>query len=351
LITLSESSTEPKTLLTHHHHERSAVARSKIVNSAKLGMIFLCLLICTANPGQRAAFGELDLADTPLLALVRPPPANLMIVMDDSTSMTYEILFKEGYQGCLPKTAGTGGKDGFCYVFDDLGDNVETDAGRHMISEDRKLWRSQHFQDNVLYYNPNVDYQPWTSFGNQTYLPADKEYPRPHPTKTDVNALDLDAESFTVKLKIDDATEVDFAIKHGHYFIAPDGGDPFLVVLDGEFAAIKYYQVIETEGIGLTQKIATIEHVDVADLPQGVAATKSYADARQNFANWFTYHRKREYVAKAAIAQVINQLSGVRVGILGINGKTIVPLKPVEATQAGVKRNESSALLEALVCL
>jgi type IV pilus assembly protein PilY1 len=283
-----------------------------------------------------------------MLALVKSAPANLMIVLDDSASMTYEILVKEEYQGCFPNPADAGGKDGYCYLFDHLGDNAETDTGRYVTAEDRKLWRSQHFKDNILYYNPNVDYQPWTSYGDQIYLPADREYPKPHPTKTDVGALDLDAPSFTVKISIDDATEEDFTVKHAHYFIAPDGGDPFLVVIDGEFADLKYYRVIETEGTGLAQKVVKVEHVDAAALPEGIAATKSYAVERQNFANWFTYHRKREYVAKAAIAQVINKLSGVRVGILGINGNTIVPLKPLEATIAGVKRNESRALLQAL---
>jgi type IV pilus assembly protein PilY1 len=283
-----------------------------------------------------------------MLALAKSPPANLMIVLDDSTSMTYEILVKEEYHGCFPNLADTGGKDGYCYLFDPLGDSVATDAGRYMTVEDRKLWRSQHFKDNVLYYNPNVDYQPWTSYGAQTYLPADKEHPKPHPTKAGVTALDLDAPAFTVKIRIDDATEEDLMVKHAHYFMAPDGGDPFLVVIDGELADIKYYRVIETEGSGMAQKVLTVEHVAVAALPEGIAATKSYAAERQNFANWFTYHRKREYVAKAALAQVISKLSGFRIGILGINGNTIVPLKPVKAAIEGVQRNESSALLQAL---
>ena len=75
---------------------------------------------------------------------------------------------------------------------------------------------------------------------------------------------------------------------------------------------------------------------------------RSYDEDRRNFANWFTYHRRREFVAKAAIARVIRNLDGVRVGILGINGRIVAPLKPIQAVISGEFQDESNTLIETL---
>lgn len=57
-------------------------------------------------------------------------------------------------------------------------------------------------------------------------------------------------------------------------------------------------------------------------------------EERQNFANWYSFYRRREYTAKAAIGRVIAGTEGMNIGILGINGqieKELVPIG-VEAT-------------------
>ena len=41
----------------------------------------------------------------------------------------------------------------------------------------------------------------------------------------------------------------------------------------------------------------------------------TYAEEINNFANWFTYYRKREYVAKAAYGQVIATAGNARMGL------------------------------------
>jgi type IV pilus assembly protein PilY1 len=84
----------------------------------------------------------------------------------------------------------------------------------------------------------------------------------------------------------------------------------------------------------------------VTDPPADIART--YDEARQNFANWFTYHRRREFVAKAAIARTIHKLDGVRVGILGINDRIIAPLEPVKAVIGGQFEDETDALIATL---
>lgn len=319
--------------------------------------VMLGMLLAAAVQAGRPAHA-LDLADTPMLALVKSPPANIMFVLDESGSMTFEILIKGQNDGRYPSPNDTTGENGFCYIFDYLGDNAyewddddgrwEGDNLRYMREEYRTYWRSQYFGDNFMYYNPNFEYLPWTPYGSQTFPDADREYPKPHPTKSGVRTLDLDGKSFSVKLKIDDVTESDLDVKNAHFFNKSEQGDIYLVVLDGFLQAIKYYKVIETEGIGYAEKVTKIEEINATGLPDGIAAKNDYDKERQNFANWFTYHRRREYVAKAALARVIKNLKGVRVGILGINGKIIVPLKPVNAKINGIRLDESDALLAKL---
>jgi hypothetical protein len=69
---------------------------------------------------------------------------------------------------------------------------------RQMDAETRKYWRSQWHETNVVYYNPNVDYEPWPSHAKETFPVADKNSPLVHPLQK--KKLDLDKTSFTVDL-------------------------------------------------------------------------------------------------------------------------------------------------------
>jgi type IV pilus assembly protein PilY1 len=320
-------------------------------------IVFLSMLLGVVAAGFSPVHAELDLADTPMLALVDSPPANIMVVLDDSGSMTYEILITGQTNGEYPSPNDTTGATGFCYIFDYMGDRAyrwddnddrwEGNNYRYMREQYRTYWRSQYFGDNFMYYNPAVEYQPWPN-GASTFPAADMENPKPHPTKSGVTALDLDGKSFTVKRKIDPVTEIDFDVKHAHFFNKSESGDIFLIVIDGDARAIKYYEVIESEGTGYAERVTKVEKVSASSLPDGIAVKNDYDKERQNFANWFTYHRRRDYVAKAALAKVIKNLEGVRVGILAINGTIIVPLQPVKAKINGVRLDQTNALLNAL---
>ncbi|MBT8365937.1 MAG: PQQ-binding-like beta-propeller repeat protein [Deltaproteobacteria bacterium] len=318
------------------------------IRSDLIVILFVAISLAAVTPGDKPALAEMDLADLPMPALIPSPPANMMFVLDDSGSMTYEILITGQYDGQYPNPTDISGEKGYCYIFDPLGDNARPETWRYMSAEGRKFWRSQYFGDNVLYYNPNVEYVPWTGYGNQSFPPADQENPKPHPTKSGVTTLDLDAASFAVKLKVNEVTESTLKIKHAHYFNKSERGDIYLVVIDGVDKDLKYYKVIETEGTDYDQQVVKIEKISTNSLPEGIAAPRDYGRERQNFANWFTYHRRREYIAKAALAGVIVNLHGVRVGILGINGKIIVPLKPADVKINGTRHDESGSLLKAL---
>jgi type IV pilus assembly protein PilY1 len=297
-----------------------------------------------------SAGAEVDLADGPLFTRIQPPPADIMVVLDDSGSMAFEVLVRGTYDGRFPNPEleeQDRERDGYCFVFDEMGDNVYTEENRYMREKGRKYWHSQWYGTNVIYYNPNLTYTPWPRTAEHNFLDADKNMPRAHPhPDIDADTLNLDATSFTVG---------GVAVNHAHYYVK-DGDTIYLILLNN--GAITYYRVVDTTGTGLA---AAVDSLDLADPIDAIKPKRKecgsdpemeefcdYDKERQNFANWFTYYRRREYTAKAALGRVIKNMEAVRVGIYGINERIIIPLKPVQVKVEGVEIDETDDLLNPL---
>jgi type IV pilus assembly protein PilY1 len=282
-----------------------------------------------------SARADIDLSDLPLLTRIMPPPPNIMFLLDDSTSMNFDILVGGGYNGSYPNT--NPDIRGFCYLFDNLGDNVISAASYYAGAEGRKHWKTQWYPVNVMYYNPYITYAPWPSYGTTVFTDADKDTPRSHPRLYPSTKLDLQETSFTVG---------SLMVPHAHYFVySAKEGKPYLVVIDRAATAIKYYEVAVT-GTGWAEKVSTL--TENASPPADVVSSRTYNAERQNFTNWFTYFRRREYMAKNALASVLKSLSDVRVGISGINQKIIAPLQPVNLIQGTSISDHTQALLSLL---
>jgi type IV pilus assembly protein PilY1 len=303
-------------------------------NGLRMVVIGFCVL--TAGIlflGAILAHGEIDLADEPMFTKINPPPPNLMLLLDDSGSMTFEILVRGAYDGQFPNPESSP-TEGFCYIFGDLGDGYNyTEPWRSLGEEDRKFWQSQWYVTNALYYNPNIVYEPWPSYGTTTFLDADKKKPLVHPLQT--KTLELSQKSFVVG---------DVTVPWAHYFVRADDGTPYLVIQDEKDNKNKYY-IFTTDGA--TEPNDKIETLTPVAVPPG-EIDRDYDLDRQNFANWFTYYRRRETVAKGALARSIHKLDEVRVGILGINDRIIAPLKPVKAVIGGQFKDETDALIATL---
>ena len=309
--------------------------RVRLASAAAAG--FALILIAASAPA-------VDLADTPMFTRILPPPANLMFVLDDSGSMNFEILVTGQYDGSFPdpnKSPAALAIDphGFCYVFDDVGDNVYKPSSQpdwYAGAEGRKFWRIQWSGANVMYYNPAVTYSPWPGYGSVSFGNADPNTPRSHPVNGN-DTLDLAAESFSVG---------GIQVPHARYIVYDAAaGTPYLVVLDAGGGPKRYYSFTMT-GTGLAEKISALS--PVGSLPAGVDSGRSNAEERQNFANWFTYHRRREFLAKNALANVIRSLAGVKVGIYGINKRVVVPLSYVNVTENFTVLDSTNTLLEKL---
>ncbi len=106
------------------------------------------------------------IADTPLDATLRPKPASIMFVLDDSGSMDWEIT-----------TSGSNGLfNSKYYVYSYPDTNRARVYGDVSLeaANDHDEWRSQFFGVNKMFYNPVVTYVPWPTFtGTPTsQLPA-----------------------------------------------------------------------------------------------------------------------------------------------------------------------------------
>lgn len=136
-------------------------------------------------------------------------------------------------------------------------------------------------------------------------------------------------------------------VKNAHYYTwndadsdnTVDSGEIYLVNLSG--GAITYYQFNDANTIG---KVESGELLQTAIPPAGVLSTRTYAAEIQNFANWYTFYRKRRATAVASISTVIPKLQGVKVGFRSINGHILSPVLPVQV--GGV--DSTSTLLDLL---
>ncbi len=123
---------------------------------------------------------------------------------------------------------------------------------------------------------------------------------------------------------------------------------------------IEYYKVLHNNQV---ISGSNLQRVAAADLPATVktfappTAGDTWRRERQNWADWFSYYRKRIYSATAAIAQVINRMSDVEVGYRTINYSYggyenggygfSQPLSPVKVSGEGDQTNRLLQLLYA----
>ena len=145
-------------------------------------------------------------------------------------------------------------------------------------------------------------------------------------------------------------------ITRRHYYTRIDG-DTYLVNLLNDGNTIEYYRVDlknandsneRVTGYKLTRLVAGTDGSAIADL-NSLRYNRNWQDEAQNFANWYSFYRRRELTAKNAIGNVINTIEGVLVGIISINDRIDEQiLKPVRVNLDGTTQDKSEELLTAL---
>jgi len=133
-------------------------------------------------------------------------------------------------------------------------------------------------------------------------------------------------------------------IPRAHYYVySAMNSRPYLVTIDG--GTINYYVVTVLTGTGNTESVNTIQQVLTP--PADVQSSLTYAEARQNFANWYSFYRRRELTATAAVSNVISQMAGVQIGISTIHDRINQPVLRIKVDGT----DDTSPLLTTLYTL
>jgi type IV pilus assembly protein PilY1 len=232
-----------------------------------LSTIVPTVLMSSFNVGDaNAAPGVLQ--NVPFAAITTSVQPNILFLLDDSGSMQWEYVLREG--------ANSGIQNSF---FDFTPDND---------NERRDLC----YGYNTLAYNPNFNYHPWKGLdaaGN------------PFADQIDLTRVRLDPFSTSTT-----------------WWISPDGfgtvnGVANLLNLDYNNTVLGYMPWVDVDEDGVYDDgECSGTYKEITDLS---------AEQQDNIANWFSYYRSRSWVAKNSLLSII-ETSRARVGVAGLQGNT-----------------------------
>lgn len=226
-----------------------------------------------------------NLADIPLETQVEQPSPLLMILVDDSGSMEWDVLCPE---------------------------NSGKFAGNGYVSSVKRNWKSQWNGYNGIYYDPNLDYVPWPDSSIKSYSNADTDYPLNHPNSSSSRGLNSTFYTFGSK-----------KIVYAHYYAwSSSAGKPYLINITGNNGSysVVYYRVSQQwSGNANYAYISGLTKVSGSSVPDDVKVKRSASEERQNFANWYQYYRTRQLTALSALAQVIDNSEKIKIGLHTLN--------------------------------
>ncbi len=166
---------------------------------------------------------------------------------------------------------------------------------------DDEAWRFRNSDFNPLYFDPNRTYLPWggVDINGDAYTDASITN-APNDPYNPTEWIDLTRHTSGLSGGIGSDRETS------------DRDD------DGHADGFRFYTWNDDDGNGdgLFDNGEETEY-QIARVPDGWGKTS--AELKQNFANWFTYHRSREYVVKYAISKSLQDVTGVKVGYATLN--------------------------------
>ncbi len=354
---------------------------------------FVCALLALLQISweAHAAVANMDISTVPLDVRSAAKP-NIIFGLDDSGSMDFEVLldtndgaawslkpssgassFTDGSGKLWFNANGNAGNDGsgntwykYGYLFPD-----GTTSDARVMSDNTydhfaipptpafASFRSRQY--NPLYYDPLTTYKPWDpayiSAATRTFSNASTTAARSHPwfptsgSPTTINLttnLSTAAANWTFRMlpgmTIPGASISGIVGRRNggtwnnvttNVVIAP--GDTWDVAIP--YYPATYYAVDSTctaaeltNGACATapdgQKLRRYEIKSGNTFPSG----RTYVAELQNFANWFTYYRKRKLMLASAMGQTLSQVRDVRGGVVKFNAASTVAMYDFNAT-------------------
>jgi len=317
------------------------------------GLHRLGFWVAMSLAGGVSSAAELGLADAPLFLASGVQP-NIYFIVDDSGSMNWETLYtKEATENFgLPNN-----KDGDSYVY----------VAPPIKNGDWQLRRKQLLQScvgaNALHYDPTKVYTPWIgkdSDGNSytdQFVTAAKQSPYDRNWTTNLTAWnDGNAAGFFPWNDLNGDNILDA-------YVDINGNNSRDVFVDrnnnGQFDG---WVSIEVKGENVTVFESELECPDysVINAKYDTAFTEYFlqkwlmkisdlsAEEKTNYANWYSYYRKRAWVAKRALSSIIND-STARMGITtlwGTNTEKVADVDNISTPYDSTANSNKEKLLE-----
>jgi len=263
----------------------------------------------------------LDLADEPLFASIAVPP-NILFIVDDSGSMDWETTAKNHwtYYAYNYKDSGYFKKDG---LIKDDGDSTKKYLKNSSSRDDfillkdgeneEKEWRFTASSLNRTYYDPSVSYKPWVGGGYANSDFNNAKYDPNYSSKRNLNGF-----IYTV-----------WKDSHGFSGSRPNFGTKYNRA-EGANGLVDYWDdyikytvkdnevVVDYMSYDLNVKKAKSIRTEKISGAMKDIYGRTVSEIKQNVANWFSYSKKREFVMKGAMSDVVND-STSRIGLLGLN--------------------------------
>ena len=330
---------------------------------------------------------NLDISTVPLNPSSTAQP-NIIFGLDDSSSMDSEVMvnandgavwwertvaaFTDSSGQLLYNTNGNAGADGsktwykYVYLFPDgnaSDTRINTDAtyDHFAIPPIPAYAYFRSYQYNQIYYNPYTTYLPWNpayiSGATRTFGAASASAARSHPwfpnpgTPTTINltaTLSSAATNWTFRM------HPGMTIPGGSIsgiVGRRNGGTWNNVTTNVTIAAGDYWDVqipyfpATYYLIDVTCTTAQVISGTCVTAPDGQTlrryeiktgvtfpSGRTYANELQNFANWFTYYRKRKLMLAGAMGSVLSQVRDVRGGIVKFNALAPATMYDFNAT-------------------
>lgn len=318
---------------------------------------------------------------------------NIFFEVDDSGSMDWTILTKKYWHGCAYdpdfgsdnnsssdcdsiredglfrayKYSSTAGYKSFTYVYAGSDDAYSNSCGGStpavenctttMVPWDED-WRVRSAAVNVLYYDPSVTYSPWPGMSNASFTAA-----RSNPQSGESGyGSTRNLTGLAYEVAVDDSGYSGDRPRRGTNTNKTSGANGWTDLWDShtkytfnasDVTVTSYvYNNIDSTGTSLAlQPTVTMTTLSGAAchvaLGGGSVSCRTIDEAKQNFANWYQYHRRRSFVAKGAIGQVITDSPNNRYGLSVINNSStlFVQMPPASTTDF---TSQNSSLLTSL---
>lgn len=279
------------------------------------------------------AIASAALLDVPAATIPNVPPLtstsaepNIMMILDDSGSMQWEMLpddYADGYF-VYPRPSGVYGSSDY----DNRVATFENGQPYNAVARSPQI--------NRVYYDPSITYKPWSQ-ADGSLMPNAAPSCAPHnPMNTALGCRDLatnNTQSFNA-LRCSSDTSCSWG---------PSGTQTFWPATYFRYNGGDIWNWSSYTRIDIRPTTATYTgdgRNKRTDCASAATATCTYSEEIQNFANWYTYYRSRVLTARAGIGRAFAaQGSNLRPGFAAINkGSTSIDGVNTRTVILGVRR-------------